>query len=131
VAFLDHPQFGDDSGSVALIDRAGKKTTLSAGWSSAQGLGWSLSGEEIWFTATEGGSNRALHAVTRSGRQRTLTRSPGVLTLQDISADGRALLNHSSERIGMVGLSADGKTQYLSWLDWSRAPCLSDDGGTI
>jgi|KBSMisStaDraftv2_1062788.scaffolds.fasta_scaffold39664_3 serine/threonine protein kinase len=131
VAFLDHPQFGDDSGSVALIDRSGKKTTLSKGWSSEQGLAWSPSGKEIWFTATEGGSNRALHAVTPSGRQRIVIRSPGTLTLQDISADGRALFNHASERIGMAGLRADGKTQYLSWLDWSRAPCLSDDGGTM
>jgi eukaryotic-like serine/threonine-protein kinase len=131
VAFIDHPQFGDDGGSVALIDRNGKQTILSEGWSSVQGLAWSPSGEEIWFTATEGGSNRALHAVTRSGRQRIVTRSPGVLTLQDISADGRALLNHSSERIGMVGLGPDGKERKLSWLDWTRAPCLSDDGGTM
>ena len=131
VAFLDHPQFGDDAGSVALVDRNGKKTTLSTGWSSAQGLAWSPSGEEIWFTATEGGSNRALHAVTRAGRQRVVTRSPGVLTLQDISVDGRALLNHSSERIGMVGLGADGQHRNLSWLDWSRAPCLSEDGVTV
>jgi len=131
VAFLDHPQFGDDAGSVALIDRSGKKTTLSTGWSSEQGLAWSPSGKEIWFTATEGGSNRALHAVTPSGRQRIVIRSPGTLTLQDISADGRALFNHASERIGMAGLRADGKTQYLSWLDWSRAPCLSDDGATM
>ena len=131
VAFLDHPQFGDDAGSVAVIDRNGRKTTLSTGWSSAQGLAWSPSGEEIWFTATEGGSNRALHAVTRSGRQRVVTRSPGVLTLQDVSANGRALINHASERIGMVGLGADGKSRNLSWLDWSRAPCFSDDAGTV
>jgi serine/threonine protein kinase len=131
VAFLDHPQFGDDGGSVALIDRNGKKATLSGGFTSAQGLAWSPSGEEIWFTATEGGSNRALHAVTRSGRQRIVARSPGVLTLQDMTSDGRALINHGNERIGMVGLGADGKPQNLSWLDWSRAPCLSEDGGTV
>ncbi|MGZ5382268.1 MAG: protein kinase domain-containing protein, partial [Thermoanaerobaculia bacterium] len=29
VAFLDHPLFGDDRGSVAIVDRSGKKTTLS------------------------------------------------------------------------------------------------------
>jgi Tol biopolymer transport system component len=131
VAFLDHPQFGDDAGSVALVDRSGKKTTLAEGFSSEQGLAWSPSGEEIWFTATEGGSSRALHAVTRSGRQRIVTRSPGVLTLQDISADGRALINHASERIGMVAIGADGKERNLSWLDWSRAPRLSEDGGTV
>jgi serine/threonine protein kinase/Tol biopolymer transport system component len=131
IAFLDHPGFGDDAGSVALIDRNGKKTVLSSGWSSAQGVAWAPSGNEIWFTATEGGSNRALHAVTPSGRQRVVTRAPGVLTLQDIAGDGRVLLNHASERIGMYGLGADGKGRNLSWLDWSRAPCLSDDGGTV
>ena len=131
VAFLDHPQFGDDAGSVSLIDRNGKKTSLSGGWTSAQGLAWSPSGEEIWFTATEGGSNRALHSVTPAGRQRIIARAPGVLTLQDISSDGRALINHSSERIGMVGLGTDGQARNLSWLDWSRAPCVSEDGGTV
>jgi eukaryotic-like serine/threonine-protein kinase len=131
VAFLDHPGFGDDAGALALIDRSGKKTTLSSGWSSAQGVAWAPSGSEIWFTATPGGSNRAVHAVTVSGRERVVTRSPGVLTLQDIAADGRVLLNHASERIGMVGLGVDGKAQNLSWLDWSRAPCLSDDGTTV
>ena len=131
VAFLDHPQFGDDAGSVAIVDRSGKKTTLSGGWSSADGLAWSPGGDEVWFTATEAGGGRALHAVTRSGRRRLLARSPGVLTLQDISADGRVLLNHSSARISMIGLGADGKEQNLSWLDWSRGPCLSDDGKTM
>jgi serine/threonine protein kinase/Tol biopolymer transport system component len=131
IAFLDHPAFGDDAGSVAIIDRSGKKTTLSSGWSSAQGVAWTSSGDEIWFTATEGGSNRALHAVTPSGRQRIVTRAPGVLTLQDIAADGRVLLSHASERIGMYGLGTDGKVRNLSWLDWSRAPCLSEDGATV
>jgi eukaryotic-like serine/threonine-protein kinase len=131
VAFLDHPGFGDDAGSVALMDRNGKKTTLASGFSSVQGTAWTPSGDEIWFTATEGGSSRALHAVTPSGRQRVLTRAPGVLTLQDIAADGRVLLNHASERIGIYGLGADGKARNLSWLDWSRSPCLSDDGTTM
>jgi Tol biopolymer transport system component len=69
--------------------------------------------------------------VTLSGRERVVTRSPGVLTLQDIAADGRVLLNHASERVGLFGLSPDGKVRNLSWLDWSRSPCLSEDGGTV
>ena len=131
VAFLDHPQFGDDAGAVALIDRNGKKTTLAGGWDSVQGLAWSPSGEEIWFTASEAGGTRALRAVTRSGRQRLISRSPGVQTLEDISVDGRVLLNHSSERIGLVGVGPDGRQRNLSWLGWSRAPILSDDGATL
>ncbi len=130
VAFLDHPQFGDDAGAVALVDRDGKKTTLSAGWSSVQGLAWLPSAGEIWFTASDG-SSRALYAVTRAGRRRLVAKSPGVQTLEDISADGRVLLRHSNERIGLVGLGADSKQRNLSWLDWSRAPILSDDGGTL
>ncbi len=51
VAFLDHPVFGDDLGSVAIVDRSGKKRTLSTGWEGVQGLAWSASGEEILFTA--------------------------------------------------------------------------------
>jgi serine/threonine protein kinase/Tol biopolymer transport system component len=132
VAFLDHPLFGDDRGSVAVIDRAGRRRTLSDGWESAQGLAWSPSGEEIWFTAAESGSNRALQAVTLSGRRRVITSMVGTLTLQDIARDGRILLDHSNRRIGLLGLSAgQTKEQDLSWLDWSRAPILSEDGKTL
>ena len=131
VAFLDHPQFGDDAGAVSLVDLNGKKTTLSDGWSSVQGLAWSPSGEEIWFTAGESGGSRALYAVTRTGRRRLVAKSAGGQTLEDIFADGRVLLNHSNERIGLVGLGADSKQRNLSWLDWSRGPILSDDGATL
>jgi serine/threonine protein kinase/dipeptidyl aminopeptidase/acylaminoacyl peptidase len=131
VAFLDHPLFGDDRGSVAVVDRAGKRRTLSEGWESEQGLAWSPSGEEIWFTATDNGSNRALHAVTLSGRRRTITRMPGSLTLQDIAKDGRVLVDHSNRRIGLLGVSADQKEKDLSGLDWSRMPILSGDGKTV
>ena len=131
VGFLDHPQFGDDAGAVAVIDRSGKKTTLWEGFSTLQGLAWSPSGDELWFTAAETGSNRGLYAVSLSGRKRAISRSPGVWTLEDISSDGRIVLNHASERIGIAGLGADGTHRNLSWLDWSRAPCISDDGKTV
>ncbi|HEY6549377.1 MAG TPA: serine/threonine-protein kinase, partial [Vicinamibacteria bacterium] len=32
VAFTEHPVFGDNRGDVAIIDRGGRKTTLSSGW---------------------------------------------------------------------------------------------------
>ena len=131
VAFLDHPQFGDDGGGVAVVDRSGKKTTLWEGFPTVQGLAWSPSGDEIWFTAAESGNTRGLCAVTLSGRKRIIARSPGVWTLSDIFPDGRVLLNHATERVGIAGLGADGKGRNLSWLDWSRSPSISDDGQTI
>ena len=51
--------------------------------------------------------------------------------LEDISADGRVLINYSNERIGLVGLGADSRVRSLSWLDWSTNPVLSNDGGTV
>jgi hypothetical protein len=64
IAFLDHPVLGDDRGSVAIVDLAGKKKTLSGGWESTQGLAWSISGTEIWFTATRAGSARSVYPAT-------------------------------------------------------------------
>ncbi len=131
VAFLDHPQFGDDAGAVALVDRNGRKTTLSDGWQSVRGLAWSPSGKEVWFTASESSSSRGLFAVTRAGRRRLVARSPGAQMLEDVSADGRALINYSNERIGLVGLGEDSKVRSLSWRNWSNNPALSSDGATV
>jgi Tol biopolymer transport system component len=131
VAFLDHPLFGDDRGSVAIVDRAGKKKTLSTGWESAQGVSWSPSGEEIWFTAAQAGNSRALYAVTRSGRQRPVANIPSGMTLQDISRDGRVLFVQSNARLGFLGLlPGKAKEQDLSGLEWSYGPILSADGKT-
>ena len=131
VAFIDHPGPGDDGGSVAVVDRAGKKTTLSKPFGSAQGLAWSPNGSEIWFTAAEV-SNRALYAVSLSGKQRMLARVTGSLTIQDTSRDGRVLMTDEMRRLGLSALPP-GKTKEreLSWLDWSRPVGLSADGKTV
>ena len=131
VAFLDHPVFGDDRGSVAIIDRSGKKKILSTGWESAQGVCWSASGEEIWFTATQAGSARTLYAVTLSGRQRTVATTPSGMILQDIARDGRVLFIASNARLGFLGLlPGETKERDLTGLEWSYGPILSADGKT-
>src|SRR5262249_11398553 len=66
IAFMDHPVPADDGGSLAVVDPAGKKKTLSPIYATAQGLAWTPDGGEIWFTAAEGGFNRAIHAATLS-----------------------------------------------------------------
>ncbi len=132
VAFLDHPAVGDDGGSVAVVDASAKKKTLSSGWISALGLAWGTSGDEVWFTATREGSGRALHAVTLGGKERLVARAPGTLTLHDISRDGRALIAHENQRMGMISL-APGETREreLAWLDWSLPADISPDGRTV
>jgi len=131
VAFFDHPVFGDDRGSVAIIDRSGKKKILSTGWESEQGICWSQSGEEVWFTATAAGEARNLFAVTLSGRQRTVATTPSGMILQDISRDGRVLFIEGNARLGFLGLlPGEAKERDLSGLEWSYGPILSADGKT-
>jgi Tol biopolymer transport system component/predicted Ser/Thr protein kinase len=132
VAFVDHPQTGDDGGAVAVVDLAGKKTKLSDGWDSIQGLAWSPDGNEIWFTATHTGGDRSMYATDLTGKVRLLARVPGELTLLDVGKEGNVLLTRGNDRAGMIGLApGESKERDLSWLDWSRPGSLSPDGKTI
>jgi Tol biopolymer transport system component len=128
IAFIDHPLMGDDRGSVALVDLAGNKKTVSREFASIQGLFWSPSGKEIWFTGSESGTNTALFATTRSGVQRVVMRTPGRLILQDVARDGRLLLSRESVRRAMLFVDADSRERDLSLLDWSLSSYLSPDG---
>jgi serine/threonine protein kinase len=132
VAFLDHPIQGDDSGSVSVVDLAGKKKTLSGNtWYSNQGLAWSPDGKEVWFTGNKSGIDRALYAVTLDGQERLVARMPGTLMLLDIWKDGRVLLNRASWRRELTALSGDGKERDLTWLDYSYPADVSADGKTL
>ncbi|MFZ0814593.1 MAG: protein kinase [Candidatus Sulfotelmatobacter sp.] len=129
VAFIEHPVRRDDAGTICAVDLAGKKKTLSTGWETAWGLGWSPNGNEIWFSSTRLGYGRYLSAVTLSGKERLLAREPGTLTLQDVAKDGRVLITRDVPRVGMVGMIAGAtKERDLSWLDWSAPKDLSADG---
>jgi eukaryotic-like serine/threonine-protein kinase len=132
VAFLDHPLPGDDGGSVKIVDLSGNVKTLASGFQTAQGLAWSPDGREIWFTAAALGLKRAIFAVTRGGRVRSIATVPGTLLLQDIWKDGRVLLAKDAWRRELIGLMAgESKEQDLSWLDYSYPSDLSADGKVL
>jgi eukaryotic-like serine/threonine-protein kinase len=132
IAFLDHPFPLDDAGTVAVIDLAGKKTTLTSKWASEGGLAWSASGDEVWFTATEAGANRSLYAVTPTGRLRVVTRVPGGLKLHDVARSGRVLLTRESPRVGIRGvLEGDDREREMSFLDYSFASDISPDARVL
>jgi eukaryotic-like serine/threonine-protein kinase len=133
IAFMDHPAAWDDRGSVCMVDLAGKKTTLSTGWDTEDGLAWTPSGERIWFTAAAHGStNRSLWSVDLQGRTHNVLAIPGGLTLQDIAPDGRILVTVDTERMAMEWTGKDSKdVRDLSWYDWSIAKDISNDGQSI
>jgi eukaryotic-like serine/threonine-protein kinase len=132
VAFFDHPVLGDDSGSLMLVDRTGRLRTLSDDWITAYGSSWSPDGKEIWFTATRVGVARAIWAVSMKGQERLLARTPGELTIQDVTRDGNVLVTNDNGKVGVVG-QAPGQTKEndLSHLDWSLVREISTDGKLI
>jgi Tol biopolymer transport system component len=132
VAFADHENTGgDDEGSVAVIDPEGHEKKLSTGWVSQQGIVWSPSGDEIWFTATRNGSAENPYAVTRAGKLRNLTNVPGGMWLQDIR-NGVALAITHQIRLGIRGIAPGGKEEReLGWLGWAGLRDISRDGKKI
>jgi len=131
VAFLDHPVTGDDRGSITIVDRKGRKTTLSSDWASVEGLAWGKDGDEVFFTAAKVGADSALYAVDLSGKRRLVEKAPGRLVLHDVSRDGTLLLERNSHRMEIRSIGKDGESIDLSWFDFSGPADLSADGKTL
>ena len=70
-----------DGHSIVVLDRSGRKKTLSSGWAAVIRLAWSPSGDEVWFTAFRRGPNDTsgwvLRAVSLAGRERVILPSMG------------------------------------------------------
>ncbi len=133
IAFLEHPQLGDDAGGVHVIDRQGADKLLADNFLTEEGLAWAPDGKEVWFTASENeGNGRSLDAVTLSGAQRIVARVPAALQLEDIGRDGKVLLSRQSWRRELSGMTAGmTKEQDFSWLDYSFPAQLSADGKVL
>jgi Tol biopolymer transport system component len=147
---LEHPRFSPDGRSIAALelqksteggsavvvfDLGGKQRTVSSGWGYASGLAWHPGTGEIWFSPRDlaAGSFLMLCAVSQaSGKSRIVARLPGIVVLHDIARDGRVLLDvadwHQSVMLGTFGSPVETN---VSWLDFSGAVDISDDGKTI
>jgi len=137
VAFIDHPHGGGDlDGAVAIVDLAGRKRVISAGWGMVAGLDWSPRGNELWFTASgrTDTPGTAIRAVNLSGKERVVLTGPGMFGFSDLSRDGRLLMWRGTLRnttlFGGQGLQRE---RDLSWSDTadSEAIDLSTDGKTL
>jgi Tol biopolymer transport system component len=132
VAFLEHPVYDDDRGWVSVVDTAGNHKQLTKEFSSAQGLAWSRTGTEIWFTAADQ-IDRNLYGLSLSGKLREILATPQSMRLLDIAADGRALLSSEEWRADLTGIDpATGKErQGLEWFDGSGRPDILPGGKAI
>jgi Tol biopolymer transport system component len=132
LALFRHPPNLDDRGEVVLVDRSGQLRTLSTGWESLEGLAWAPSGKEIWFSAALSGEQWCIHAVTLSGKQRTVYCGTAPTRVLDIAASGRVLVSTEETR-GTMAMVEHGSNQErdLSWLSYSYGPRLSRDGSEV
>lgn len=134
VAFLDHPQPGDDRGHVAVIEEDGEYRRIGPDWATLWGLAWRPDGEEIWFAGGPDASLavRRLYGIDLAGRYRVLAISPGEMTLHDVSRGGDVLLSIEDRRRSMVGSGPGGaEERTLTWLDRSIAIDLSTSGDLL
>ena len=112
IAFIDHPG-GGDAGAVAIVDRAGKKTELAAGFATVQGLAWRPGGREIFFTAARQGIQREVFAVTPSGKLRLVRTMQGTPALFDL-AGSNALVTEDDYRSGTLAFLRDPRRPGIS-----------------
>ena len=132
IAFLDWPVKNDDRGSVAVVDMAAAKRTISRSYEGVRGLDWTPDGHEVWYTAADVGARYSLIGATVDGRERSILRAPVGIVLEDISKDGRTLVA-SFDRRGevTVWLADEPAERDASWLDFSFARDISPDGDRL
>lgn len=119
-------------GSVTVADRAGRKIALTGEYANVFGLAWN--GDEVWFTAAEERPllRDSIMAVTLDGRTRRVTRLIANGSLHDIAPDGRVLMAHTNDRLGIaVRVRGGAREQDLSWFDSPTVSDISADGQTI
>ena len=129
VAFMDHPSLSDNGGTVAVVDERGKRTEISAASPlGEQGVAWSPSGKQVWFTNQYG-----LWQADLLGRARPLLQVAFTLYLRDIAQDGAVLLYQDAGGISMSLQKWDktGAERDLSWLDGSYVTDISEDGQLV
>ena len=133
IAFMDHPVLGDNVGVVAVVDHEGKRRTISPeSWPTSwgeEGLAWSPSGREVWYTNQNG-----LWASDVSGRTRSLLEIAGYgLYLRDIALDGSLLLYQFGGGTSMTlhFWSKPVTQRDLTWLDNSMVHDITADGKLV
>ena len=104
-------------------------------FSSEQGLGWSPSGDEVWFTASAVESAtpaRPICAVNLQGKLRVVATAPVYMQLEDIAPDGRILLTTVTFETSVgTGETKSGRLHQLSGVVHRWISAVSADAGML
>jgi Tol biopolymer transport system component len=117
--------------SLSVIDSQGRKAVLGPLQPDFWATNWSPDGKEIWFPAVipGAGPETPIMAIDFSSRMRLLQRGTSITDLNDVTADGRALITIFDWEESTRGLLSDQKTEsrLVSRTDL-RVVDLAEDG---
>ena len=131
IAFFEHPFRWDDRGGISVVDLAGNKKKLSDGYWGEEGLAWSPTGDEVYFSGGASNDDFVVHAIDLSGRRRVALESAGGITIQDVRTDGWLATRDDIVKELLFEGPGASSPRDLSYLDFSSRPSLSPDGKTL
>ena len=132
IAFIES-SVDDQMSRVSLVDLAGKRTELATG-ASITGLAWPAGGKEVWFSSSTLGPAGMIEAASTAGvaKARVVHSSATQCSLEDVAADGRALVISFNESIDALAFKGnEPRPAPLSWLESSSPRALSADGSLL
>ncbi len=109
---------------LLLVDRKGTVRRLASGY--IQGIAWAPNGDEVWSS-----SGTRIWANPLIGRRRLLYQSLSPLQLEDISRDGKVLVNVEEKRMQIFFVAGHQPEKELPWQSFSELTALSPDGRSV
>jgi serine/threonine protein kinase/Tol biopolymer transport system component len=131
-------EWSGPTGAIRVIDsRGGAPRTLVKDFGGAPSGAWSPGGDEIWWRKVPHHDLLGLvqttevHAVGMNGHERIVATLLGDFNLQDLSRDGRLLVERVDQNYEMVATLPGQIERSLTWLDQSIPADLSPDGRVL
>ena len=132
IAFSERPFGFAGDWQIATVDRDSRKIVLGTRTSVDQlNFAWSPDGDSVWYEEGPLAGN-TIYAVTPTGDESIVQRSPVTLRLLDVSEDGRVLVSRLHWTAATSCLTPGQKAERdLSWFDASEVDDMTSDGKTI
>jgi hypothetical protein len=115
---------------IDVYDGAGRRTPLKTP-PATYFFAWA-SNDAIWVTGGDAQHARSVWLATPTAPPREVYRVTGTLALQDASSEGRLLVHHGFERVGVRGKPpGEADERELGVFHWSWVVDLSADGREV
>ena len=141
---LAHPRFSPDGNQIAVLEISsqgyaivvlnlrGGVQRLAERIDLIGRLAWAPHGREIWFDDFKGRGQSAISAIDLAGRRRVVAQIPTSLTLFDITANGKVLLERATVTNGVIYQgSGSPRESDLGWFDSSFPAAISPSGDLL